>query len=232
MKKPKTLTAWFRRSGAQKWATRHRFTEPEFEPYAKSIGQLLLAWNDLHERLATLFTLAMGGGWVDRYLAIWHGTRSDHSKRQLLAAAISKLPDGEKSNRDKLVEEINWILQKTNRLEGFRDDSAHTPLRFRYGNFLAIADLLAITDIYRAGLGVTPDTTRQNPRAIRIDDKTADLLVEQRYARERIIVLRDYIIAIDAAWGNARLPWPDRPDLPERKPSRRSKGSASRQKRK
>jgi hypothetical protein len=69
MKKSKTLTAWFNQSGAFKWANRPRFTETVFQSYLRSIGQLLLAWNDLHERLSMLSVAAMGGGLVNRPLS-------------------------------------------------------------------------------------------------------------------------------------------------------------------
>jgi hypothetical protein len=233
VKKPHSLARWFKHSGAFRWARRHRFTEPYFEPYAKAIGQLLLAWNDLHERLASLFVMAMGGGWVDRPLGIWHSVRSDYSKRRLLREAIAKLPDNEKANREKLTDEIEWILDASDKLEGLRDDSAHTPLHYlMMGNLLTLADLLAVSDIYQAmSSGVFPDTSFQNPRAMQLDKKKKDLLIECRYARERITVLRDYAIAIDAAWANARLAWPDRPILPERKSrqARRRRDGGSKQ---
>jgi hypothetical protein len=39
---------------------RNRFTETPFKPYyVIAIGQLTLAWNDLHEKLAALFCLLM-----------------------------------------------------------------------------------------------------------------------------------------------------------------------------
>ena len=216
MKKPNTLTKWFRRSGAIRWARRHSFTEPRFQPYAKAIGQLLLAWNDFHERLSTLFVAAMGGGWVDRPLAIWHGARSDYSKREMLRKAISKLPDSEKAGRDKLVDEVTWILDQANKLEGLRDDSAHTPL---HSPMPPIGILFPLSkDDPGSALfpPVFPDTAFQNPRAVRVDRETQDILAGYRFARERITVLRDYVIAIDYAWTNSRLLWPDRPWLPER----------------
>jgi hypothetical protein len=216
MKKPKTLAGWYRRSDAFRWAHRPSFTEPPFESYVRAVGQLLLAWNDLHERLSTLFVMAMGGGWVNRPLAIWHGSVRDIAKRQMLRAAIANLPESEKAGRTKLVGEINWILDEAKALEGFRDDAAHTPLRYLFRGLAP--------DIKSAVL--SPNTSFQNPRAIRIDQKNKNILTESRYAKARIIVLRDYVIAIDAAWSNARFPWPDRPDLPERKPNRPHKGRA------
>src|SRR5579862_6821487 len=92
-----SLSKWFKRVRADKWARRHSFTEKEFAPYATAIGQLLLAWNDLHERLSSLFVMALGAGWVSRPLAVWHSTRADHSKRQMLRAALAELSDSEKA---------------------------------------------------------------------------------------------------------------------------------------
>jgi hypothetical protein len=229
MKRLKTLGPWFRQSGAFQWVRRPKYTEPQFEPYVKAIGQLLLAWNDLHERLATLFVTAMGGGYVNRPLAVWHSIRSDMGRRQLLGAAIGQLSDREIGQRLKVAAEIDWILQQTNQLEGYRDDSAHTPMRSsELLSIFSISNLFSVPNIFAIGAKpVLPDTAFQNPRAIRIDTKNKDLLIEYKYARERLIVLRDYAIAIDAAWSNAQLPWPDRPDLPERKPRRRRRPRAT-----
>jgi hypothetical protein len=124
MTKRKSLSSWFRRTGASKWYKRHRFTEPVFEPYVKAIGQLLLAWNDLHENLSFLFVVAMGGGWVDLPLAVWHATRTDLSKRRLLLAAIQKQTPNITGQWPKLVDEITWIIKVADKLEGARDDSA------------------------------------------------------------------------------------------------------------
>jgi hypothetical protein len=222
MKKPVTLAGWFRRSGAFRWAHRPHFTEPVFESYVKAAGQLLLAWNDLHERLSTLFVMAMGGGWVNRPLAVWHKATRDYAKREMLRAAIADMPEGEKAGRPKLIAEIEWILDQADKLEGLRDDAAHTPLRYLFSGLAADPKSAVIF----------PNTGFQNPRAIRLEQKGKDLVTECRYARERINVLRDYALAIDSAWGNARLPWPDRPDLPERRPNRQSKGKASPRKQK
>lgn len=161
MKQPRTLSVWFRKSGAFRWAHRPRFTEPIFASYVKATGQLLLAWNDLHEQLSMLFVMAMGGGWVNRPLAVWHGATRDHAKRQMLRAAIEDMPEGDKAGRTKLIEEIKWILDAADKLEGFRDDSAHTPLRYLFRG--------VVPDVKSAD--TFPETTFQNPRAIRVEKK-------------------------------------------------------------
>jgi hypothetical protein len=125
MKKAKNLSAWFKRSGVH-IIPRHKFTEAHFEPYAKAIGSLLLAWNDLHERLSTVFVMAMGLRQFARSFALWHETRNDIGKRRLLRAAIANLPASEIGERKKLVAEITWLLDAADKLEGLRDDSVHT----------------------------------------------------------------------------------------------------------
>jgi hypothetical protein len=222
------LEMWFARTRASKWANRPSFTENEFEPYVIAIGQLLLAWNDLHERLASLFVSALGGGWVNRPLALWHAVRADGGKRNMLKTALAELSDSEKGQAgDKLVEEIQWILDHAQKLEDIRDDAAHTPL-YRYPPVSSKNKLAKLIKT-----GVFPEDTLSHPRARKIISKNKDLLVEFEYARERIIVLRDYALAIDLAWGIESLPWPDRPKLPERKPSRtkQQKGARRQQRR-
>jgi len=243
MKRVKNLSAWFRRSGAR-GIPRPRFTESHFETHTKSIGSLLLAWNDLHERLATLFVIALGSKHWRHSLAIWHATRSDYGKRVLLRSVIANSPepgprivhpDGSMTGaRPKLIEEIIWILDAANKLEDWRDDSAHTPLIYSYvGDILNFGDTLSAPSIFDLSqLVVVPQTGFSNPRALKIEQNKRDLLVEYRYARNRILILRDYAIAIEFAWSAPPVPWPDRPVLPERRPSRRSKGPASRRKRK
>jgi hypothetical protein len=185
----------------------------------------LLAWNDFHERLSTLFVMSMGMRQFARSFAIWHATRNDVGKRGLLRTALANLPASEIGKRTTLVKEINWILEVADKLEGFRDDSAHTPLDYTLPNIFTLADLLSVPSIAELAIpAVVAHTGFANPRALRIQKKKRDMLIEYRYARERILILRDYSMAIDHAWANAHAPWPDRPDLPDRKPSRRSKG--------
>jgi hypothetical protein len=224
MKKAKTLSAWFRQNSGGA-LPRPRFTEPHFDAYTKSVGSLLLAWNDLHERLSTLFVMAMGLKQFASSFAVWHKVRNDFGKRQILRAALDNMGATAIGKRDKLVEEITWILDKADKLEGDRDNSAHTPVHFSRPNFLTLTDFLSTPDI----LG-TPEVTPQigfgNPRAQRLLKSDRKLISEHKYARSRILILRDYAMAIDHAWANERATWPDRPALPDRTTSQRSKGGA------
>jgi hypothetical protein len=195
----------------------------------------------------------MGVRQFARSFAIWHATRNDFGKRKLLRAALENLPSSEMGTlvknpdgsfmkdrdgslmgaRPKLVDEIGWILDAADKLEGARDDTAHTPLRYTYvGDLLSLAELITTqssSDDLRKQI-VTTNSGFANPKALRQSKR--DLLTEYRYARERILILRDYTIAIEHAWSTPPLPWPDRPGLPDRKPNLRSKTKAPRQKQK
>jgi hypothetical protein len=44
------------------WADSIPYTHKAFRPHITVLGQLTLAWNDLHQTLAILFCSVMGGG--------------------------------------------------------------------------------------------------------------------------------------------------------------------------
>jgi hypothetical protein len=227
MKKAKNLSGWFKRAPP---FLRHRFNELHFKPYVVAIGELILAWNDLHERLATLFAQAMVNAKVKQSLAVWHNTRADMAKRKLLKAAIKNLAETELKNRPKVIKEIEWILEKADGLEGIRDDSAHVPLHATPLTILDWDNILAVRNIF--DLKVIPNIAFGNTKAIRLSGGAENLLSYFRYAKKRILILRDYAIAIDTAWMNPQMPWPDRPPLPDRNSGRRNKGQAKRPKKK
>jgi hypothetical protein len=144
MKKAKSLSGWFKKAPP---FLRHKFNEPQFRPYVLAIGQFLLAWNDLHERLSTLFAQAQATN-AKQSLAIWAKTRNDKAKRSLLEAAIEHLPESTIKRHPHLAKEIAWILKVANSLEGFRDDAAHGPLRASSAN-IAISMTPLLEAFYR-----------------------------------------------------------------------------------
>jgi hypothetical protein len=68
----------------------HRFTEPGYARYATAIGQLCLAWNDLHEKLGMLFLAAMGATNAPKLAKVWHSSNFDRPKRLMLSACIEE----------------------------------------------------------------------------------------------------------------------------------------------
>ena len=109
------------------WPSLH-FTHKSFRPYVIALGQLALAWNDLHETLAILFCTVMGSGYVNQFLAVWHAVKSDRSQRDILMASISSHRNFPDDQRKRLQTEIEWICARANALEDMRNDALHSPL--------------------------------------------------------------------------------------------------------
>jgi hypothetical protein len=195
-----------------------RYTAPEFRPYVTALGQLSLAWNDLQESLGALFWTMMSprplvGAFVHREpLFVWYAIRSDRSQREMLKAAVNHLTiDWE---RPLLVVETNWIIDRANELENWRNDAIHSPLFFAEG-LGAISDKSGIKSYAN---GIKPAYWQFNPRAINLA-KRDDLLAEFRFCRDTAITLADYAHLIDLALINyPTRSWPERPKLPNRKP--------------
>ena len=77
------------RSRGGEWTPQHsQFIEPVFEPYVRLIGQVALAWNDLHERLAHVFWSIMGGGAMERPIGVWNSANFDRARREMLRRAV------------------------------------------------------------------------------------------------------------------------------------------------
>lgn len=187
------------------WTPPHPlFTEDQFEPYVKAIGQLALAWNDLHERLAMLFWAVLGGGSKQRPIGIWNSAKFDRPKREMLKAAVRGCTNEEILAHPSIVSDIEWILTKADALEDKRNDAVHSPLILR-GNQLAVL---------MGAPPVVPDRLLENRRAMNLAKK--DLLDEFKWCFQRTLVLRDYASLIERALTASGSQWPNRPSLPPR----------------
>jgi hypothetical protein len=197
------------------WLKKHRFTEKGFLPYVTAIGQLALAWNDLHEKLGMMFVVLMGGGWVSLPGAIWQSSHYDRPKRAMLKAAILNQTEDFQARFPRLKDDLIWILNQTDSIEEARNNAVHSPLLLHTHGPLTAAmggDRNRIGKPY-----VFPDVLLDHPRAKKLSSKN-DLLKEFRWCRNATLVLRDFVVLIDFAIdphvrGNA---WPDRPSLPNR----------------
>jgi hypothetical protein len=190
----------------------HRFTEKDFRPYVIALGQLTLAWNDLHERLATLFWILMGGGWKNKPIGIWNTVEYDRPKRKLLLAALKGCTPSETQVHPSMVDEIEWIIIKANELEDVRNDAIHSPLTLVPKYFVKQFGTTS----------VVPDDALDNRRAVKLSKKARnDFLEEFKWCYRCTIVLRDYASQIEYAYGGsvrfgAAFPWPRRPAWPTR----------------
>lgn len=182
-----------------------QFTGIEYKPYALAIGQLSLAWNDLHEALALLFIELLANGLVYPAQDIWNAQNFDRPKRTLIRAVIKtnryKLP-----NFTDLQEKVTWLLDEADKLEDARNDAIHSPLVSSKGeNLSAIQPASA----HR----VLPLTAFGNRRALKLGQK--ELLSEFRWCRQAAITLRDFAHELYDAAASHR-PCREIPSLPNR----------------
>jgi len=125
-----------RKRSIQRRMPRNRFTGTPFKPYVIAIGQLTLAWNDLHEKLAALFcllmdhqeeddaliddTLATPQDWHERdarLIGIWNSSNFDRPRREMLKAVIANSRQDHRKAFPKLIDDMTWVLQRADSLE-------------------------------------------------------------------------------------------------------------------
>jgi hypothetical protein len=191
-----------REPGSPGWKDpRTNLSRAEFRPYATALGQIALAWNGLHERLAFLFCMAMGGGQVNHFFAIWYAIKNDRAQRDMLLAATNVDIADLSSYCPKLKEEIIWIWKHCNDVEEARNNALHSPFVLMHS-------------------GVQPGYHMGHERATKLA-KQQDISTELRWCRDAAKVLSDYVQAIGRALEDARHTWPDRPKWPTREDIKR-----------
>jgi hypothetical protein len=183
------------------------FEEPAFEPYALAIGRLALAWNDLHERLATLFCTVLGSESLDRAIAVWNSATFDRARREMFKSAALAISLTDLSKFPKMADELKWLCDRVDNFENIRNDAIHSPLLLNRVTLLPLL-IFGHSDI------VAPNDLLHNTRASRLVGK--DLLSEFNWCYHSVIVLRDYAAIINQALTADAVPWPERPALPNR----------------
>jgi hypothetical protein len=176
------------------------FKSKAFRPYVIALGQLALAWNELHEYLGYLFTSLMPEDKCDRAMHVWYSSTQDRAQRQMIRGALAARPDDFDDEFPKAVKDITWLLGQVHALEDARNNAVHSPL-------------------FRMGKGkedeIIPFAIFGHSRAIKLA-KRPDLLAEYCWCRDMALALRDYTVHIDHALTSAGASWPRRPSLPNR----------------
>ncbi len=180
------------------------FSEAAFGPYVTLIGQVALAWSDLHERLALLFG-NVTNLFMERLEELWKSQDFDRARRKLLRAAIMSPAPNKFFAYPKLTKDILWMLNELDELEQRRNDVVHAPL-YEAPNKLAV--LTSALEPVQANLLL------KNKRALNLAQR--ELQKEFTWCRNTILVWRDFAAAIDRALLDGNVPWPDRPVLPVR----------------
>src|SRR5215470_7186583 len=95
-----------------------------FTPLAKELGKLVYAWNELHEHLGHLFDHVINLKMPGAALAAWRAVENDRTQRTMLRFSVEHA-----ANRiDKaIIDEILWVLEKTNSLAEHRNNAIHSP---------------------------------------------------------------------------------------------------------
>lgn len=199
-----------KRPRRQKSVRRQRFTEKIYEPYALAIGQVALAWNDLHEELAFLFVHLSGGGpTMVQSLAAWNSLKADRQKREMLVKVLASRGERDAKQLPGLAADAKWLLDRANSLEEARNNAIHSPLLLVLGSPIAFMERIADER------PIIPLTILGNPRAKKL--ALLDLLQEFRRCRNWTLCLRDFAAQLNAALSIEDSPWPCRPKQPDRK---------------
>ena len=100
-------------------------TREAIEAYCVAVGLVVYEWNDLHEKLAQLFTVVRGGDRRET-LAEWYAIRSDTKQREKLRCAMTETTsDRWKSPR--APDDLKWLLDRADKLASDRNNAIHAP---------------------------------------------------------------------------------------------------------
>jgi hypothetical protein len=179
-----------------------------FRPYVEALGQLALAWNELHFNLSLLYCSLMGarvGIPVDQHFAVWHALKMDRAQRDILRAAatssgLQRAPNAPAS----FLDDIEWLCGRADVIEDARNNAMHTPL-------------WGIADENDVIVSVMPAAVAQgHVRAQRLA-RSPNLLSEFRWCRDASICLTTYSFSVHMSiFRNFASPWPRRPAWPTR----------------
>jgi hypothetical protein len=202
-----------RREGGKAFA----YAGKQFASHALALGQAVMAWNYLHERLGGLFCAALDGHSIPS--EIWYSSSYDRPRRDMLLGLLRAGFVEKISPHNELASlEIEWIVKEANKLEDVRNDIVHTPI-------LYIDDELA--ELLQIKAGISTHDWGGHPRAVRLAPK--DLLIEFRWFRDRCLVLADYATKFFMfKWPHGNVAWPDRPQLPTREDQKNRQGHSRR----
>ena len=170
------------------------FRNETFQPYAKALGEVALAWNDFNMVLSSVFGTALKIPNLMVADALWNSLKSDRAQRDMLRALIYLEVMGHNIPTN-IRCEVKWVLDKADSLEEARNNALHSPLLSDQGSVFAWHQL-------------------GNQRAKKLADK--DLLKEFGWFYDTAIILRQYTELLGDAIRHPTEPLPERPSLPNR----------------
>ena len=168
-----------------------------FAPYIEAAGEVVNAWNRLHETLKDVFAAVTKMPREMAY-AIWHSCRSDSLQREMLRAAIAATSDKEPwvVRLPEAKSDLMLLLQRASKTGEIRNDAIHAPVSLALDG-----GKLVIIPVYFNG----------NPRAEKLKDK--DIVAEFKRCRDDASILQEFAEKAVTAINFPRYPWPDKPAL-------------------
>lgn len=176
------------------------FRKQPFQPYAKALGECVLAWNDFHMVLSSLFGTVSGIPNRITPDTMWNALTSDRAQREMLEAVINLNAIGYNIPKP-LRAEMKWVLERARSLEDFRNSLIHSP-------------------IFKNGTSeITPWHHLGHQRAKKLEGK--DVLKLAKWFYESVIILREYTEKLNEAFDlilmrSPNISLPKRPSLPNR----------------
>lgn len=140
--------------------------------HAQAVGQVSIAWNDLHSSLFEIFWFCIGTDKHEIAHAIWHTFQSDRSQRSLLVATAQHAL----SNKSFIA--IKWIAKCADKIAEDRNSLIHADInftlsddgmvihpnlvssRYQHQEYLSKADLTRISQKVSGDLRVLSQYTR------------------------------------------------------------------------
>jgi hypothetical protein len=169
-----------------------------FEAYFMALGRVAHEWNHMQEELGKVFCVVSG---LDNSMgmALWHALKSDRSQRDLLdaAARTATLDEAWAEMFPNAEQGVLWLVKQVNILAERRNDAIHAPCSIVPGE--PDLEIFAVSFF-------------SNPRAKNLRGK--DILQEFSWYEQSAGTLRRHARELQAALADARLPWPERPQLP------------------
>jgi hypothetical protein len=172
--------------------------EKVFEPYAREVGKLVAAWNQLQERLGELFSTIVSKDHPGIALAIWYSRQSDRAQREMLRAATEAAAAAGLLN-EQAATDIKWLLDRSHELARDRNNAIHAPVAF-------------YTD--QDGTRLMAEYFFGNPRAFNLKGK--NLSDEFSWYEKRATCLSGFALRCAFCLRNPDNPWIERPRLPNR----------------
>jgi hypothetical protein len=174
------------------------------EAYLIELGLLVLAWNDMHEKLAELYCVVTGSSDQKAPLKKWHNLRNNSAQRSFLRKSLAT--DLQKRADDKgtdglewlkrIKKNVAWLVDEVDKLADDRNNFIHAPFMF------SVADDGTLT--------MEPLSLLGNLRAAALSGK--NLLDELRRHRDNMAILGTHSLAIKCDI-NGSGPAPTRPQL-------------------